>query len=139
MDEQFSPTHASTGIKRLSILDPFMGEIDIYLKQGVMGTVIENKLRDRGYKGSSSTIRNYISNWKKTIKQASEGCSLEENKKEKVEKLARKDIIKLLFHPLENVNAITQNQFERLCSEIPLFLAIHTTVMYENLHSYFVF
>lgn len=128
LDDQFSLIHASTGIKRSSILTPFMEAIDTYLEQGIMGTVIENKLRNKGYEGSSSTIRNYIANWKRNIKQTYEKCSVETISKERVEKLARKDVIKLLFYPLEKVNAITQNQFEILCSEIPLFHIIHSAV-----------
>lgn len=68
LDESFNPVHASYGIKKPGILSAYHEEIDILLNQGAMTSKIEKIIRDKGFKGSSSTIRHYASEWKKKFK-----------------------------------------------------------------------
>jgi len=37
-------------------------------------------------------------------------------------------IFKLLYHPIENVKSISQEQFERICKEYPCFEKIHSII-----------
>jgi hypothetical protein len=61
LDTNFNPIHASYGTKKKGLLTVFIQEIDNYLEQGMMGSIIEKNIRNKGYKGSSSTIRRYCS------------------------------------------------------------------------------
>lgn len=95
---------------------PFQKEIDYLLNQGVMGTVIEQRVRKQGYDGSASTIRHYIIDWKRRRKLNSE-----DNNVNQIEIIERKDKLKLLYHPLEKVKNISNEQLEKLCKECPNF------------------
>ena len=128
LDKDFSPIHGSVGVARVTMLTPFIKDVDEYLNQGIMGTIIEKVLRDKSYEGSSSTLRHYISNWKKTKKQTYENAPLDSINNMINERLERKNIFKLLYHPIEKVKAITQNQFESLSKENPIFITIHSLV-----------
>ena len=130
LDKDFSPIHGSAGVTRVNMLTPFIKDIDEHLNQGIMGTAIEKVLRNKGYGGSSSTLFHYISNWKKTKKQSYEKMSLDSTNHINIntERLERKDIFKLLYHPLDKVKAITQIQFESLGKENPTFRTIHSIV-----------
>jgi predicted transcriptional regulator len=65
LDENFSSIPASKGVKRKSILDPYKSIIKSYIQQGVKSSIVEEAIRAQGYSGSSSTVRHYMSNWKK--------------------------------------------------------------------------
>jgi len=71
LDENFNPIHASYGKKRNGKLTPYIKEINEYLEKGVMGSYIEEKIREMGYEGSASTVRQYITDWKKRRKNIS--------------------------------------------------------------------
>lgn len=127
----FNPIHGSTGSTRDSLLSPYLNEINLQLELGIMGPVIEQSLRKVGYKGSSSTIRNYCSNWKKN--QVTE-ASIQDAKNDGIlknvttEQIARKDLFKLLYQPLEKVKAISAAQFENLKIESSAFNNIHSLI-----------
>ncbi|WP_434630824.1 hypothetical protein PQ689_09890 [Thermoanaerobacterium thermosaccharolyticum] len=78
-----------------------------------------------GYDGSSSTVRQYITDWKRGRKlyydRSGEGGR-------KTETIERKNIFKLLYHPIENVSSISREQFERICNEYPCFEKIHNII-----------
>lgn len=81
--------------------------------KGIMGSVIEKKIRKSGYQGSSSTMRRYITDWKRRRKfyyDKSQGKSV------KMVTVERKYIFKLLYHPIEKVKTISQEFFERILS-----------------------
>jgi hypothetical protein len=48
------------------VLDPYKEYMNQRLELGIMSNSIENEIRERGYNASSSLIRHYCSNWKKT-------------------------------------------------------------------------
>lgn len=107
LDENFTPIHASYGKKRNGKLIPYIKKIDDCLEQGMMGSVIEKIIRESGYEGSSSTIRHYITDWKRRRKQDYDKTSIISKKTEIVE---RKDILKLLYHPIDKVKTMSQNR-----------------------------
>lgn len=136
LQPQFNPTHASTGVRRSSVLDPYLEFITSELEKGIIVRVIEKKIRTMGYHSSSSTVRNYCSNWKKnknksqTLHQKIEDITIE------TELLDRKNIIKLLYYPIDKVKGITQEQFEQLLIEIPKFRDVHNAIWkFKNLVS----
>lgn len=65
LSPHFSPVHGATGQSKGGKLNAYKTYIEERLSIGVMGAVIEKEIREQGYKGSSSTIRHYCSNWKK--------------------------------------------------------------------------
>ncbi|MDR1617214.1 MAG: ISL3 family transposase [Syntrophomonadaceae bacterium] len=125
LNDDFNPVHAAYGKKRYSILMPYMNGIDHMLFQGIPGTVIEAQIREKGYAGSSSSVRHYIANWKRNRKQDFDHSNLTA---EAVEIIERKNLFKLLFHPLEKVKSITIAQFDSVCMQYPCFKQVHTLV-----------
>lgn len=76
-------------------------------------------------KGSSSTIRHYITDWKRKRKY-----DYDTNNKtgEKTEIVERKEILKFLYHKIDKIKAISQEQYEVLCKEYSCFKSIHNLV-----------
>jgi transposase len=125
LDDGFNPVHAAYGQKKAGKLTPFAAEIDAMLESGAAGTQIENTIRTKGYAGSASNLRHYISEWKRRRKQIFEDCRSESVTTEILE---RKHIFKLLYHPLEKVKTVTPAQFEALKNQEPCFEKIHEIV-----------
>ena len=69
LDENFNPVHAAYGKKRNGKLTSYIKVIDEYLEKGIMGSYIEEKIREMGYDGLSSTVRQYITDWKRRRKK----------------------------------------------------------------------
>ena len=67
-----------------------------------------------GYDGASSTIRMYASRERRLIK------AVIEEGFENTELIERKDIVKLLYKPIEDVKGLTEGQLERVISEYPV-------------------
>jgi len=125
LDEDFNPVHSSYGKKKEGKLTPFIVEVDNMLAKGLMGSIIEEKIRESGYEGSSSTLRHYITDWKRRRKF---NYDKSQEKKIKTETVVRKDVFKLLFNPIEKVKTISQELFERICREYPSFNKVHDII-----------
>lgn len=125
LDINFSPVHASYGKKKSGKLLPYLNEINSNLEQGKKGPVIEAKIRECGYDGSSSTLRHYMTDWKRRRKSEYDKSKGNTVKTETVE---RKDVFKLLYHSLEKVKSITDEQFNKLRAEYPSLEKIHNIV-----------
>ena len=125
LDENFSPIHAMYGVKKAGILTPYMKDIDSMLETGARGTDIIQKIRLMGYSGSDANARYYISDWKKCRKQLYDKTGENEIKTETLE---RKNVFKLLFHPLDEVKSITPQDFDTLYAEHPCFAKIHCII-----------
>lgn len=131
LDENFNPVHASYGKKKNGLLTKYIKDIDSMLEKGIMGTVIENKIREMGYEGSSSTVRHYISDWKRRRKFYYDKTNENNSIKLTIE---RKDVFKLLFHPIEKVKVISKDYFQKICNEYPIFEKIHNAIWdFKNL------
>ncbi|CDG36198.1 hypothetical protein CTHBC1_1557 [Acetivibrio thermocellus BC1] len=122
LDENFNPVHAAYGKKRNGKLTPYIKAIDEYLEKGIMGSYIEEKIREMGYEGSSSTVRDYITDWKKRRKKYYDKSR--ENGT-KTETIKRENILKLLYQPIEKVKIISKKQFEMICKEYSFFKKIY--------------
>ncbi|WP_407308163.1 helix-turn-helix domain-containing protein [Desulfosporosinus sp. SB140] len=70
LDEGITAIHGNYSVKRTSILDQYLGEINTLIDKGIASTVIEAKIRQKGYTGSSSTLRNYAAGRKKLIQSS---------------------------------------------------------------------
>ena len=121
----FDPVHASYHQKKPGLLTPYMKEIDSMLEIGMMGTVITQTIMEKGYAGSTSTVRHYVADWKKRRKH----LYISNNEANiSVELIQRSDVFKLLFHTREEVKCINNDVFERLCDQYPCFQKIHDIV-----------
>ncbi|MFZ5989815.1 MAG: transposase [Bacillota bacterium] len=125
LDENFNPVHASYGKKKSGKLIPYIKEIDACFEKGVMGSNIEKIIREMGYNGSASTVRHYITDWKRRRKYYYDRSRKGGRNTETIE---RKDIFKLLYHPVEAVKSISQEQFESICNEYPCFEKTHNII-----------
>lgn len=116
LDKDFSPVRKENTRGKISILNPYLNDIEEKLQKGIKDSEIELSIREKGYTGSSSTFRHYCSNWKKqlakhkqsTVLQADECISLN------IEHILRKNILKLLYWPIDNIPTISSSQYQLL-------------------------
>jgi putative NADH-flavin reductase len=125
IDEKHSPVQVTYGTKRAGKLTRHIKEINSMLEAGLMNKIIYEKICQAGYAGSLTLVSNYISDWRKCRKYTH--TALSENG-HKLETLERKDVLRLLFHPLEQIGCIDQSVFDSLCRKFPCFEKIHTFV-----------
>jgi len=117
LDESFNPVHASYGQKKPGILTPFEAEINNMLEMGHMGAAIETKIRENGYSGSASNIRKYISDWKHQRQAILNDTGQASN----TIVVSRKELLRLLYQPLEKVTTLTEPLMELVRSQYPAF------------------
>jgi len=123
---KFNPVNAHYGVKKSNgTLSPFVNEINHMLSKGLKGTVIESVIREKGYRGSPSNIRYYIADWKNNRKHDYDNSRPDAAAFETIE---RKNLYKLLYHPLSKVKEITEAQFEAVAAKYPAFERIHNIV-----------
>jgi len=120
LDPNFSGVNAHYGVKKASLLSPYLEEINTYIEKGYKSIKIEEIIRGKGYNGSSSTIRHYISSWKVSVNNA---CNIKYKKKH-FEMIERRHLIKLLYKPIEKVKKLKAEQVERVFSEYPVYCDI---------------
>lgn len=129
LEEKFSSISASKGTKIKSILNPYESRIESYIQQGVKSSIVEESIRAQGYTGSSSTVRHYISNWKKQNSKQSFS-----SKSVKYEYVDRNKLTKLLFHKVEKVRGLTKAIVEKVFMRNELFRQIiHLVEIFRNL------
>ena len=152
LDEKFNPSCATYDIRHIGKLTRFEDEINSMLTQGIMGTIIEKTIREKGYSGSSQNFRHYIANWKRKRKYESYrntensgaidesnsenisavviNTTVETNSKESgaVEYIERKDLMKLLYNTPDKVKSITKQQLDSVFEHYPNFLKVYASV-----------
>ena len=126
LDENFNPVHASYGVKRPGKLSPYYSEIDTLLDQGLMASKIEQIIRQKGYEGSSSTVRSYVAKWKKRFKN--ETTKINSDNEEKIITIKRNVIFSTLFKPISNIKGLDEDIFKLFCKQYPLFKSVHELV-----------
>jgi len=124
-DENFNVAHASYGQKRAGNLTPFTKDIDIMLSQGLMGVTIESKIRDSGYKGSSSNLRKYISDWKKSKQPIYISKS---DQRIPFETIERRNLFKLLYNKPEEVRDMTDKRLSKIFCQFPVFQEVYNLI-----------
>ena len=122
LDKDFSPIRKETSRHIVSILDPYLTEIETKLSEGYKASEIEKTIREKGYTGSSSTFRHYCSNWKK---QLNESKPLEMKVvNNNTEYILRKNIMKLLYWPINKISTISKLQYQLLRKQYTIFADI---------------
>lgn len=119
LNEGFNPVHASFGKKRVGKLTPYIKEIDQLLEKGIMGSKIEEHIRQQGYDASSSTVRNYIAEWKKRNKTSDNLYKVATQSNTNIIKIKRSTILNMLFKPLNTIKGIHNNTLELLFKQYP--------------------
>jgi len=125
LDPEYNPVHASRGVKKGTPLTPFLQEVDNMLSQGFKAAVIDSAIRGKGYSGSLSAVKYYMTKWKRQKKYDFDEKGLQ---REAVEIIERKNLFKLLYSPLEEVKAITKAQFETVLDNYPEYANVHSIV-----------
>lgn len=123
LDENFTVTHKSKGSTKASILDPYKDIIDHHIKIGSTSKVIEQVIRDKGYKGSGSSIRTYIAKTKKLITK-----NVTKDGDKKLIYVERKKLMKLLFQKVDRVSGLTEEILNKAYIREPMFKKVITLV-----------
>jgi len=106
--------HANLGQTRTSMLDPYKEEIKRYVTNRYTSVQIDAILRRKGYKGSTSTVRHYISKLKKSL---FEDPQLLHDKE--FEFVKRREIIALLFHSKKTKTKLSEEQIKEIYKLYP--------------------
>lgn len=101
--------HGSLGQTKMSMLDPYAEEIKQYVINRYTSVQIGVILREKGYKGSASTVRNYISKLKKSLFE--EPQLLHDTEFEFVK---RKRVIALLFYSKKTKIKLSEEQIKEI-------------------------
>ncbi|WP_439328638.1 hypothetical protein, partial [Bacillus cereus] len=98
----------------MSMLDPYAEEIKQYVINRYTSVQIGVILREKGYKGSASTVRNYISKLKKSLFE--EPQLLHDTEFEFVK---RKRVIALLFYSKKTKIKLSEEQIKEIYKLYP--------------------
>lgn len=104
-----------------SILQPYHKEINAAFEKGMMSSQIEQQIRKKGYEGSSSLVRHYISQKKKTRQK-------DVTKEKILYSIKRQHIIQLLYHSKEESQEGTFEEFRLLFSQYPFIKELYEIV-----------
>lgn len=116
-----SAINGNYNIKRKSILDPFLDDINNLIDKGYTSSDIENVIRQNGYNGSSSTIRNYRVRLKKSNREVYVNNKSLPGTTELVE---RNQLLKLLYKPLINVKGLSIESVNIVNEKYPIYKEI---------------
>jgi|LGOV01.1.fsa_nt_gb transposase len=117
LDKNFSPIHGNCGNKNKSILDPYIDIIEELTNKNYKSNDIDKVIRKKGYSGSASTIRNYISKMKKNL------CN-NQNNTVKYEKIKRSILFKLLYKEVENIKVLSKDIVTKAYNSFPTLKTI---------------
>jgi hypothetical protein len=122
LNPEYSPVHVITGTHRESPLSPYHTEIITLLKRCCTYKEIEQEIRQKGYKGSLSAIKMFIT---KARRQMQASWLKDPN----VGFVERQLLIKLLYKPLKQVN-ISKEQVDAVTDKYPdvgrIFEIVHS-------------
>jgi transposase len=107
--------HKSRGTSKKSKIDKHSCKIKRLLEKGFNKTEIYNEIRKDGYKGSYGLVVHYINKDKaKAVKNS--------------EVVLRKDLIKLLYKPLENIKTLTKEMLMKVIDKYDFLVEIYSSV-----------
>jgi len=121
LDENVSAINGNYNVKRKSILDPFLEEIDMLIDKGYTSSEIENSIRLDGYNGSDSTIRNYRARLKKSNHEIYKSDKTSPSTTELVE---RNKLLNLLYKPIIKVKGLTIEFVNKVNEKYPCYKEI---------------
>ncbi len=112
LDNDFSPTNMNKGKRLPGMLDPYKEEMQVLKRSGKSNKEIFEIIRGEGYTGSYSNIGIYL---------AKRNLKIEDPKEIRVK---RKDLIKLLYKPVEEVEALSKELYEKIIQRYPVIESI---------------
>jgi transposase len=118
----FNPANSGYNAVHNSKNKHYQDDIKDLLSKGSTFKQIESIIREKGYKGASSTIRMFATRERKLLKEAGKGLTC------KVEKIQRKWLVSLLYKPIDKVKELSQEQFDKIIKENPVIGAIFDIV-----------
>lgn len=121
LDDNASAINGNYNIKRISILDPFLEDINNLIDKGYTSLDIENVIRQNGYNGSGSTIRNYRVRLKKSIHEIYINTKTSPGTTELVE---RNQLLKLLYKPIIKVKGLSIESLNKVNEKYPIYKEI---------------
>ena len=95
-------------------LEPYVQKVDKMLQECCKFDDIETAIREDGYKGSTSILRVYTTQQQKIMKAENEYAL------RNTELIQRKNVISLIFRPIEQAKNSTAEQAERIFREYPV-------------------
>lgn len=116
-----SAVNGNYNVKRKSILDPFLEEINQLIDQGYTSPEIKNVIRPKGYNGSDSTIRNYMARLKRSTHEIYAKNKTSPGTTELVE---RNQLIKLLYKPIIEVKGLSTENLNKVNEKYPRYKEI---------------
>ncbi|KUK80092.1 MAG: Transposase IS204/IS1001/IS1096/IS1165 family protein [Petrotoga mobilis] len=116
LDNNFSPTNMNKGKRLPSMLDSYKRQIQVLKRNGKSNKEIFEIIRGEGYTGSYSNIGIYL---------AKRNLKIEESKEIRIK---RKDLIKLLYKPIEEVETISKELYEKIIQRYQVIESIISLV-----------
>jgi len=107
--------------KRISNLDPYYSFIEMNINKGINMTYIYNSIKEKGYDGSYSSLRSYCRKFK--FKYNSNSISTYDDK------IELKNIIKFLYHPINEIKEISIEQFDKIFRQHPIIEEIYKVII----------
>ncbi|WP_061996555.1 hypothetical protein [Clostridium sp. ATCC 25772] len=121
LDLTITGINGNLGSKRKSKLDPYLSLIDEMVDLGATSTQILGKIKNKGYIGSSSNLRHYISKRKKLL---IDNCKNNSYNKTQHILVDRNVLIKLIFNPIEKIKELTPLILNKVYEKVPKYKKI---------------
>ena len=112
LNPNYSPIHVNAGTRKESPLSRYHEEIITLLKKDYTYKKIEHEIRQKGYKGSLSAIKMFITRERRQTQSLGQTDS-------KSGFVERQLLIKLLYKPVEQVNNISKEQVDAVIDKHP--------------------
>lgn len=107
--------------KRASILSPFYTDINLAFEKGLMASTIEELIRQKGYKGSSSLVRHYVSRMKKDRQRTNKPLSPRYT-------IQRSYVLQLLYQPEYAFEKLTPEESQCLFEQYPFVKELYDSI-----------
>lgn len=101
-------------------LAPYEQEVIEMRAQGITYKKIHECICEKGYTGTIASLRVFMQKERTHLK------SLSKNENEPVEYIPRKSLCQLIYRKLENVNGLTQEQYEAIIGKYPILGKIYS-------------
>jgi hypothetical protein len=108
----YSPVHVNAGTRKESPLSRYHEEIITLLKRGLTYKKIEQEIKQKGYTGSLSAIKMFITSERRHMQSLGQ-------KDSKCGFVERQLLIKLLYKPIEQVKNISKEQVDAIIDKYP--------------------
>lgn len=123
LSPDFTPVHGQYGVQRPGKLSSFRNEVISLRSKGTTYKDIYTFLCKKGYTGSEAAIRMFMAKEKRLQKDLKDYDGVGST-----EIIERKWLLKLLYKPLEKVNALTSEQVKNVVQKYPLWGKLHYLV-----------